>query len=89
MAERAAYLVDAVLPHVSVRQWVLTLPAAQVSVAAGQTTPTNPNQQAMPWFTRPQGMPGMPWFFRPPPAARPSQCWIAYCYPAQFWNTDQ
>ena len=26
MAERAAYLVDEVLPQVSVRQWVLTLP---------------------------------------------------------------
>ena len=26
MAERAAHLVDAVLPHVPVRQWVLTLP---------------------------------------------------------------
>lgn len=26
MAERAVYLVDEVLPQVSVRQWVLTLP---------------------------------------------------------------
>jgi hypothetical protein len=26
MAERAAYLVDEVLPRVPVRQWVLTLP---------------------------------------------------------------
>ena len=61
---------------------------AQASVATGQTSPTDPNQQGMPWFTRPQGMPGMPWFFRPA-AASPIQCWIAYWYRAQFWNTDQ
>jgi hypothetical protein len=52
---------------------------AQASVATGQTSPTDPNQQGMPWFTRPQGMPGMPWFFRPA-AASPIQCWIAYWY---------
>ncbi len=32
---------------------------ARVSVATGQTAPTDLNQQAMSWFTRPQGMSGM------------------------------
>jgi hypothetical protein len=51
--------------------------------------PPNLNEQGMPWFTRPQGMPGMPWFFRPPPPARPRQCRVAFWYPAQYWHTDQ
>jgi hypothetical protein len=68
---------------------VLLSAVAQVSVAVAQTPSTNQNQQGMPWFTRPQGMPGMPWFFRPPAPVRQAQCWIAYWHPAQFWNTDQ
>jgi hypothetical protein len=68
---------------------ILLAAATQAGVVAAQTTTTDPNQQGMPWFMRPQGMPGMPWFYRPPAPARPWQCRVAYWYPAQFWHTDE
>jgi len=67
---------------------LLLLSTATPVLARGQTTTVPLNQQAMPWFMRPQGMPGMPWFYRPASAQQPT-CWVATWYPAQLYYTDE
>jgi hypothetical protein len=68
---------------------VLLSALIQVSTVAAQTTTTPLNQQAMPWFMRPQGMPGVPWFYRPPAPVRQPTCRVAVWYPAQYYHTDE
>lgn len=70
---------------------VLILLVAATQVAAIGPTPPTPslNEQGMPWFMRPQGMPGMPWFYRPPAPVQQPTCRVAVWYPAQFYHTDE
>jgi hypothetical protein len=68
---------------------LFVLSAAGHGLEAAGPPPPSLNEQGMPWFMRPQGMPGMPWFYRPPAPARPRQCRVAVWYPARYWYTDE